>query len=188
VPLLAEVAGAPLDQPVVRLALAAALGLFVGLEREWAQKAAGVRTFSLISILGAVFVLLEVPALLVVGGALVVVQGALLAVRGLLDDGSGLSLTTSASMLVAYGVGALVAAGQVFEGVAVAVLASLLLVQKRELHSLAGGLSRAELRSACRGGLLVARAARANERSVGCHYRTDVEDPVPDAPAPNAGA
>ena len=145
---------APLASPVVRLTLAAALGLFLGLEREWSQKSAGVRTFSLISLLGAVFALLADElaygaALVVVGGVLVIAQGVLLAVRGLLDrDGSGLSLTTSVSMLVAYGVGAMVAGGFALEGVTVAVLSSLLLVLKRELHAFADSLSRQEVRSA----------------------------------------
>lgn len=141
------VVGAPLESTVVRIALAGALGLFLGLEREWSKKTAGIRTFSLVSLLGAVFVLIDVPGLLVVGGALVIVQGILIAVQGLLED-TGLSLTTSVSLLVAYGVGALVATGLVIEGVAVAVLSSLLLVLKRELHSIAWGLSREELRSA----------------------------------------
>lgn len=143
------IAASPLALPVVRLGLAAALGMFLGLEREWAEKAAGIRTFALISLLGAVFTLLAVETLLLVGGVLVIVQGVLLAVRGLLDeDESGLSLTTSVSMLVAYGVGILVAKGQIIAGVTVAVLSSLLLVLKRELHSFAWGLSREELRSA----------------------------------------
>jgi len=135
-----------LAQPVVRLGLAAALGMFLGLEREWSQKAAGVRTFALVSLLGAVFTVLGVEALLVVGGVLVIVQGVLLAAQGLLD-GEGLSLTTSVSMLVAYGVGVLVASGRPLSGVTVAVVSSLLLVLKRELHSFAWGLSREELRS-----------------------------------------
>jgi uncharacterized membrane protein (DUF4010 family) len=71
----------------------------------------------------------------------------LLAVEGILNEESGLSLTTSVSMLVAYGVGALVADGFILEGVTVAVLSSLLLVFKRELHSIAWGLSRQEIRS-----------------------------------------
>ncbi|WP_255149224.1 MgtC/SapB family protein [Halorarius halobius] len=137
-----------LDAQVVRLVLAAALGLFLGLEREWSDKAAGIRTLSLVSLLGAVFVVVDSEPLLVVGGVLVVVQGALLAARGLLDEGAGLSLTTGASMLVAYGVGALVGSGLLVEGVAVAVVSSLLLVLKRELHSVAHELSREEVRSA----------------------------------------
>ena len=143
-----QLAVAPLDSAVVRIALATALGLFLGLEREWSQKAAGIRTFSLISLIAAVFVTLDRELLLALGGLLVIVQGVLLAVEGLLDDKpGGLSLTTSVSMLVAYGVGALVADGYVIEGVTVAVLSSLLLVLKRELHSIAWGLSREELRS-----------------------------------------
>jgi len=143
-----QLATAPLDSTVGRIALSAALGLFLGLEREWSQKAAGIRTFSLISLIAAVFVTLDRELLLALGGLLVIVQGVLLAVQGLLDeDEGGLSLTTSVSMLVAYGVGALVAAGFVIESVTVAVLSSLLLVLKRELHTIAWGLSRQELRS-----------------------------------------
>ena len=125
--------------------------MFLGLEREWSHKSAGIRTFALVSLLGAVFTLLEMEALLVIGGLLVIVQGVLLAVQGLLADeeeDEGLHLTTSVSLLVAYGVGVLVAAGQIPEGVTVAVVSSLLLVLKRELHSFAWGLSRTELRSA----------------------------------------
>ena len=137
-----------LDTEVARLVLAAALGLFLGLEREWSDKAAGIRTLSLTSLLGAVFVVVGSEPLLVVGGVLVIVQGAFIAARGLLDAEEGLSLTTGVSMLVAYGVGALVAAGFFLEGVTVAVVSSLLLVLKRELHTVAHGLSREEVRSA----------------------------------------
>jgi len=139
---------APLDQAVVRLAIAAALGLFLGLEREWSHKSAGIRTFSLVSLLGAVFTVVGRESLLVVGGVLVIVHGVLLAIQGLRDEEGGLSLTTSVSLLVAYGIGVLVAERFVLEGVAVAVLSSLLLVLKRELHGFAWGLSRTELRSA----------------------------------------
>jgi uncharacterized membrane protein (DUF4010 family) len=145
-PAAATVPGS-LDAAVTRLVLAGALGLFLGLEREWSQKPAGIRTFSLISLAGAVFTVIGNEALLVVGALLVVVQGTLLAIEGVLQEG-GLSLTTSISMLVAYGVGALVAAGLILEGVTVTVGSSLLLVLKRELHDFAGGLTRAELRSA----------------------------------------
>lgn len=137
-----------LDSEVVRIAIAAALGLFLGLEREWSQKPAGIRTFSLISLLGAVFAVTGKDLLVLVGGLLVVVQGTVLAVQGLLQEEEGLSLTTAASMLVAYGIGVLVAGGFILEGVVVAVLSSLLLVLKRELHTLAWGLTREEVRSA----------------------------------------
>jgi uncharacterized membrane protein (DUF4010 family) len=139
----------PLDAEVAQVLLAGALGLFLGLEREWSQKSAGIRTFSLTSLLGAVFTVVGMELLVVVGGVLVIVQGVLVAVQGMrADDVEGLSLTTSVSLLVAYGVGALVARGFTLEAVTVTVISSLLLVLKRELHSFAWGLSRAELRSA----------------------------------------
>ena len=41
------------------LILAAMLGALIGLEREWAQKEAGLRTFSLISLGAALFVIIS---------------------------------------------------------------------------------------------------------------------------------
>ena len=153
--LQSTVSAAPLSEPVVRLIVAGALGLFLGLEREWSEKSAGVRTFSLISLSGATATLLAqrvdaAGSLLAVGALLVLMMGGLLAVRGLREseEDAALSLTTTVSMFVTYGVGALTAAGLVTEGVTLAVLSSVLLVLKRELHSFAGGLAREEIRSA----------------------------------------
>lgn len=149
--------GVPFEEPVVRIALAAALGLFLGLEREWSDKVAGIRTFSLTSILGALFTVVAADGsigelLPVVGGLLVIVIGALLSIEGLTDvKTSGddpLALTTAVSLMVAYGVGVVIALGFILEGITVAVVSSALLVLKRELHGLAGNLSRRELRSA----------------------------------------
>ncbi len=138
-----------LQTNVAKLVLATLLGMFLGLEREWSQKPAGIRTFALVSLAAAVFSLLDQDGLLIVGGVLIVASAVLLAIRSFVEeDVDGLSLTTSASMLVAYGVGALVAGELFIEAVTVAVLSSLLLVLKRELHQFAWGLSREEVRSA----------------------------------------
>ena len=138
-----------LETNVAKLVLATLLGMFLGLEREWSQKSAGIRTFALVSLAAAVFSVADEPGLLVVGGVLIVASAVLLAVRSFVEeDVDGLSLTTSVSMLVAYGVGVLVAASLFLEAVTVAVLSSFLLVLKRELHQFAWGLSREEVRSA----------------------------------------
>ncbi len=149
---------APVDSRVVQLALSVALGLFLGLEREWSQKAAGIRTFALVSVLGTMFTIVDTercaaagggcpPYLAGVGAAFVVVVAGVLMVSGMRDEDEGLHLTTAVSMLVAYGVGVLVAEGAVLPATVVAVTSSLLLVFKRELHGFAWGLSREELRS-----------------------------------------
>jgi len=155
--LLAQLGGVGIDvnfeevsPEIVHLVMAVLLGMFLGLEREWSHKDAGIRTFALISLLGAIFTIIGDQLLLVAGATLVIAMSVLLAVQSLIarDAEAGLSLTTSASMFVAYGVGVLVASGYVTESVIVAVLSSLLLVLKRELHEFAWGLSREEMRSA----------------------------------------
>ena len=132
------------------LLLAALLGLFLGLEREWSDKPAGIRTFSLTALAGAVFVLVSretgFESAFLLGGLFVVVQATLLSWHSQHEQRT-LHLTTSVSLLVAYGVGALVALEQGFAAVTVAVISSLLLVLKRELHGFAGALSREELKS-----------------------------------------
>ena len=144
---MSEVGIPLLDDTVVELALAAALGLFLGLEREWSDKTAGIRTFALVSLVAAVFTILERPLLVVVGALFVVAVSVVLGVQGLVGDADTLSLTTSTTLLVAYGAGALVASGFVLEGVAVAVVSSLLLVLRKELHGIADALSREEVRA-----------------------------------------
>lgn len=137
-----------LNSPLMRIVVAGALGLFLGLEREWSHRSAGIRTFSLITLSGASFTVLDRPWLLAIGAVLVVVQSSVLTVRGLLAEEEGLSLTTGISMLVAYAVGVFVGSGLLIEGTTVAILSSLLLILKRELHDFAWGLTRTELRSA----------------------------------------
>ncbi len=158
-----------LSRAVLRLAVAAALGTFVGFERERSEKTAGVRTFALLSLAAAVFVVLERPLLLALGGLLVVVLGGLLGARAVFGERDGLALTTSSSMLVAYGVGALAGSGELVIAVAVGVVTALLLVSKRELHGLAETLSREEVRAAARFaiiGFVVYPLLPAGERSV----------------------
>jgi uncharacterized membrane protein (DUF4010 family) len=129
--------------------------MLLGLEREWSNKSAGIRTFTLTSLIGAAAMSFESTILLALGGGLVILQSALLGIRGLLkttvdseSSTTSLSLTTSTSLLVAYFAGILVAAGRVLVGVTIAIIASFLLVLRRELHDFASQLSKDEVRSA----------------------------------------
>jgi uncharacterized membrane protein (DUF4010 family) len=96
-----------------------------------------------------VFAVLEFQVLIAVGGGLIVAHAVMLGARTFaFEEVDGLSLTTSVSMLVAYSLGLLVVDGFVLEAVTVAVISSLLLVLKRELHEFAWGLRKEEVRSA----------------------------------------
>lgn len=131
---------------ITKIVFAAALGLLLGTEREWSQKPAGMRTFTLIATAGTVMTIIGEPVLLALAGLLIVVQGSVFAARGLLGE-EDLLLTTAVTMILAYGIGILIGQGLYFEGVIVGVLTTFLLVLRRELHGFARNLSKDEIRS-----------------------------------------
>jgi uncharacterized membrane protein (DUF4010 family) len=136
----------PYLQTLERLALALAIGLFVGLERERRRKASGVRTFGFVTLLGCLGGLLgEAYALLCISllGVLIV----FLNLQTLRAD-RGTELTTSAALLVMGTVGVLCGQGHTFTPVAVGVATAALLAWKEPLKGFSIHLSDAELRSA----------------------------------------
>lgn len=139
---------------VMKIVFATALGLLLGVEREWSEKPAGLRTFTIITTVATVMTITDEPVLLVLGAILVVVQGIVFALKGLIDGEENYLLTTSSSMVLAYGVGVLVGKGFYQVAVIVAIVASLILVLRRELHGFARGLSKEELRSGLEFGIL----------------------------------
>lgn len=159
-----------------KIALAVAVGLLVGTEREWAQKAVGVRTFAIIALLGTLTCLVA-PALIfaaLCGTFLLVI---LLNIHHLVknwrieplesnpphkgresafivDRDAPLEITTSAALLVTLMLGALIGQGHYFTAVASAIAMTMLLAWKEGLTRFAGGLQPAEIRSAVLLGLL----------------------------------
>src|SRR3954470_23043558 len=95
----------PHVETILRIGLALGLGLFVGLEREWRHKEAGLRTFAFAGVLGALGGLLgSAYALLALG--LIGVLVALMAFHAI-RSGQRPELTTAAAMLVTGYVGVL---------------------------------------------------------------------------------
>ena len=136
----------------VRIAISLAVGMLVGFERESANKDAGIRTFGLTALLGALGILIA-PSYAVVGTAAVIVLVVFLNIRSMLSNRS-LEITTSAALLVTYALGVLVGLGHTFTPVASAILMTLLLAWKGELRRFAGGVSIEELRGAVLLGLI----------------------------------
>jgi uncharacterized membrane protein (DUF4010 family) len=131
---------------LLQLALALGVGLFVGLERERRGKEAGLRTFALVALLGALGGLLgELYAALslVLVGILVV----FLNVAALRAD-EGVELTTSAALLVTGFAGVLCGLGQTFTPVAIGIITAALLAWKERLAGFSLGLTDAEVRAA----------------------------------------
>jgi uncharacterized membrane protein (DUF4010 family) len=142
----------PPSEVAARIAVSLGIGLLVGIEREWSNKDLGARTFALTALLGTVAALFAPSMALVsfVGVFLIVVFAN---TRSLLVDRS-LEATTSAALLAIFVLGALAGQGHLFTPVAAAILMTMLLAWKGELHRFAGGLQPAEIRSAVLLGLL----------------------------------
>jgi uncharacterized membrane protein (DUF4010 family) len=141
-----------------RLGVAALGGLAVGIEREWSARArarparfAGVRTFLLLGLLGALattlfdhagppvgLVVLAAAAGLVVGAYVVTARG---------GDVDG---TTEVSALVVLGAGALAGSGHLALASGLAALTALVLVEKSRIHGLVHRLRSETIEAAAR--------------------------------------
>ena len=141
-----EVATWPYVPTLARLALALAIGLFVGIERERRQKVAGVRTFAFAAILGAVGGLLgEGFALLALSllGILVVLLNV-----DTIRRGGGAEMTTWAALLVRAFAGLRAGQGHTFTPTLLGVTTAALLAWKQPLAGFSHALTESELRSA----------------------------------------
>ncbi|HEX7021763.1 MAG TPA: DUF4010 domain-containing protein [Trueperaceae bacterium] len=138
---------------IVSFLVATLLGFMIGLERERKRELtatgsifAGVRTFTLIALFGAI------------SGVLSGVVGTVMIVLGLAALGTLLALaywrsstgmkiggTTEIAALVAFGLGVLAGLNQYVIALAGAVIATAVLSLREELHNLAGALSREDL-------------------------------------------
>lgn len=134
------------------LGIALLLGLLVGLQREWDKHPlAGIRTFTLITLLGAISALLAehfggwILASSLVAVAASLVTGNLMQERG--NEKAEPGQTTEIAALVMFGVGALLIAGYTLPAVVLGGATAVLLHLKNRLHSAIGKLSPDDVRA-----------------------------------------
>jgi len=139
---------------LMRLAVALAICLMVGLERGWerrelptAQRTAGLRTFGAIGLLGGVTAQLGANHGGVLIAALAIALGIVLAVGYWRESEAerDVSLTTAVTALVTYSLGALAGRGELLPASSSAVVLTMLLGFRPELHELIRGIEREEL-------------------------------------------
>lgn len=144
-------------ETLLRLALALLLGAMIGLERGWGareQKAgeriAGIRTFSLIGLLGGVSAVLSTeitqwafPVLL-----LSVVAMALVAYSQRLSHIRNFSITGTVGMVLTFCYGAIAVAVDPVIAIAAAVVTAVILDSKQEIHGFVNRLQAHELDAA----------------------------------------
>jgi uncharacterized membrane protein (DUF4010 family) len=136
----------------IKLAIAIAVGMLVGLEREWSQKDLGTRTFTIVAIAGTLSVLASpVIASITFEGVLLIVF--LTGWRNV-REGKSAETTTSAAVIATFVLGVLIGQGHHYTPVAAAILMTFLLSLKPALTHFAGALLVTEVRAAVMLGLL----------------------------------
>lgn len=142
--------------PLYYLLIALAIGLMIGVERGWQERAsqegqriAGVRTYGLIGLLGGSFGLLSQQYGELILGlgfiAVSVVVGMIFLVKQKQSGEWG--ITSLVALLLVFILGVLAANGEVLVAAATAVVTVLLLSNKPQLHGLISRLQAEELRA-----------------------------------------
>jgi len=126
-----------------------AIGLLIGLERERNPGSrAGLRTFALVALFGTLAALLSEEAdtpWLLLGGLLIVGTMTIAAYFRAKDDSADPGTTTVAAILVCYGLGAAVWYGHDMLAIMLAIITTVLLYFKTELHGITQKLSSRDL-------------------------------------------
>ncbi len=126
-----------------------AIGLLIGLERERSSSArAGLRTFSLIALFGTLAAMLSEKTggpWMLLGGLLVIGFMTIAAYYRTRDETSDPGTTTIVAIVMCYGLGAIVWYGESTLAIMLAIVITILLYFKAELHGVTQNLGRRDL-------------------------------------------
>jgi uncharacterized membrane protein (DUF4010 family) len=140
------------QQIALRLAVAAAVGMLIGFERESQHKGVGIRTFSLTSLLGTICALLGKDFALEALGVITVLTLAISMKPNV--KGRQLGLTTAIALVSSGALGMLIGFGHTFTPIAGAIIITMLLSLSEQFQRITGGVNSKELRSAVLLGLI----------------------------------
>ena len=129
-----------------KVAASTAIGLLIGLEREWAHKETGIRSFTIATLLGTLAWIVT-PALAFIEVSAVLVVIILVNIYSL-TQGQPLQITTSLALAATNVLGVIVGAGFFFLAFACAIVIAALLSWKAELSSFISRLTVPEIRGA----------------------------------------
>jgi len=138
--------------------LATLLGALMGLERERKEtRLAGLRTFTLVTLFGSICGQISAMAtgrwVILAGTIAITVHAALLLFLRFKEDVTA-GLTTSIALLVAYGIGVLVALEQTVAAVALSLTTTAILYFKPQMHQFSRNLSDRDIHAIFQFGLI----------------------------------
>lgn len=133
-----------------RVVLSILVGALIGLERQYSkhQEIVGLRTFALISLLGALCVLLSDyfvgDILIALGFIAICIFSIFFYIRGTII-GKGKGFTTNIALIIAYTLGVLAGFGLYAESIFLSITVAVLLFSKERLHHLVKNLTEKEV-------------------------------------------
>lgn len=137
-----------MDAPLllaVKVAASACIGMLIGLEREWAHKEAGVRSFAIVTLLGTLSWLVA-PTLAYVQVGIILAVLIVVNVYAMWNERPP-EITTSLALAAANVLGIVIGMGNFFLAIASALVVAALLAWKTELMTFSSKLTVAEIRS-----------------------------------------
>lgn len=148
----------PVDLSVVTaLAVAALVGMAIGLERQWSGHAegesahfGGIRTFTLLGALAGVAGWFSVSGFVAAGAILLASAAAIVVIGYWAASRRDIDATTEVAALVVLTSGALAGAGRLILASALTAATALLLLEKTRVHTLVRGIDDAALRASVR--------------------------------------
>ena len=144
-------------QVIIQLAVALLLGALTGLQRGWAareqksgERVAGMRTYALVGLLGGIATLLslKVTAWVLPSTLLAVCIAAVIAYRARMLQMGNYSITGIIGLLLTFSFGALAVAVDITIAATAAVITTIILDNKNEIHSALNRLQEHELDAA----------------------------------------
>ncbi|QEY59769.1 MgtC/SapB family protein [Pseudomonas sp. C27(2019)] len=145
------------QQIIIQLAVALLLGALTGLQRGWAargqkpgERVAGIRTYSLVGLLGGIAALLslKVTPWILPATLLAVCITAVMAYRVRMDHMRNYSITGIVGLLLTFCFGAVAVAVDIAVAATAAVITTIILDNKQEIHSALNRLQEHELDAA----------------------------------------
>ena len=145
------------QQMIIQLATALLLGALTGLERGWAtreqkpgERVAGIRTYALVGLLGGIAALLslKVTPWVLPAGLLAVCTAAVMAYRARMLHMRDYSITGIIGILLTFCFGAMAVAVDITVAATAAVITTIILDNKNEIHSALNRLQEHELDAA----------------------------------------
>jgi uncharacterized membrane protein (DUF4010 family) len=127
--------------------------MFIGLEREWAHKEAGIRTFALFCLTGMISTVIYPPYVTIACAVFAIAFAIIMSAYGISQKRDP-NLTTSAALFITFFAGVLIGINQIIPGVIIAIVVTALLSIKTELQSIAGELTAQEVHAAVEFGIL----------------------------------